>query len=56
MLRVQDHCQIKLVLGCKQEFLELALIYTNELGLNLPGNVEETKTLYLQLSKLKVFL
>lgn len=52
MLGVQDHCQIKLLLGCKQKFLELALIYMNELRLNLPGNVVEAKTLYLQLSKL----
>ena len=45
----QDYCQNKFPFGCKQEFVKLTLIYMNELELNLPRNVQEAETLYLQL-------
>ena len=49
VLLTQDYYQYKFPCGCKQEFVEVALIYINELELNLPGNVEEAETLYVQL-------
>ena len=52
----QDYYQYKFPCGCKQEFVEVALIYINELELNLPGNVEEAETLLRATSKCNIIL
>ena len=43
----QDYCQSMLPFRCKQEFV--ALIYMNELGLNLHGIDEEAETVFFQI-------
>ena len=43
----QDHFQSILPFWCKQEFV--ALIYMNELGLNLPGIDKEPETVFFQI-------
>lgn len=43
----QEHFQSTLPFRCKQEFV--ALIYMNELGLNLPGIDKEPETVFFQI-------
>ena len=46
----QSYCQKKFPFGYKKEFVELALIYMNELALNLLQIIHETETNNQQLA------